>query len=224
MAVRVFGLLATTLGAAALLWHPLRSPEMVGRPEYPAVPPGYVVLLSLALGPILVTLGFFSLREPSLRPLTLKRVLLAPLLALVAGGFGLARYVYRWEEVTPFREYEPSSPGNYDTVDPSVTDLFHRSIDVSHFVAIAVLGGFIVGVASARRGPRTALLGGIGWSVVLVGVILAPISADPSAVHQPLRAALFGVAFTAASFVAGYLGTASPDSRSAPLHAVRDTE
>lgn len=213
--IRIVGLLATGIGVAALLVYPLLSPEMAGRPETPRVSPGKVVLPSLFIGPILVTFGIFSLKSRNLRPLTIKRALFAPVLAAIAGTIGLAHYVYLWNSVTPFEQYDASSQDNYQTIDPSIAELLQREFATSHFLAIAALGGFVAVVTFARRGLRGGLLSALCALLVLIATILAPISTDPSTIHDLQMLLIVGSVVTGFSFVVGYLG-------SAPITKTRD--
>lgn len=206
-AVRIVGSFAVIAGVAALLVYPLSAPPTTGPHEVPDPRAAPIVLPSLVIGPILVTWGVFSLKDGSFHSLTVRRALIVPFLAGVSAVVGLGRFVYQWQNATPFQVYQPSSPENPTIINPSVVEILQKEFHASHFMAIAALGAFLTGAATARRGTKVGFMSG-SFSVVILGVLIAlPVSATPPEISLSPVGALAAGCLIAIAFGAGYGST-----------------
>lgn len=155
---RRIGLRAVLAGLAVASLYPaaiiLRAETArFGLPEAVA---GYVVLLSAALGPLLLAWGVLAMRRRSLAPLTARSALLVPLLSVLASAVGVAAFTYEWARATPF--VVPSDTGGEPhTFDLPLQEIVWMQFTSIHVVALAISAAAFVGVVTARRGWRAGL-------------------------------------------------------------------
>lgn len=154
--VRVAGALAALIGAAALLVYTLYLPYSTGRTPVPELRSGIVVWTSTVVGPLLLTWGWFAMRNRTVSPLTPRRALLVPVLSCLASIGGIARFAYGWLQATPFESTLPTGAEDR-TIDPSVVEIVRMEFGSLHVFTLVTVAFTVVGTVSARGGRRSTL-------------------------------------------------------------------
>jgi len=193
---RLVGSLALLAGLVPLLWYPLDRPRIEANVPLPRSGP--VIWVSIVAGALLVTWGWFAVRDRTYRPFTAPRALVPLGLGILCALGGLARFAVTWARATPIEVVEPGGPR---TIDPALTEILLREFGDVHVVSLAAVSAVAVGTVTARRGPRAGLA-----SLPFPAGILALAFVDPG---QPLSVSgLLGAAGVLGSiaFAVGYYG------------------
>lgn len=164
---RSVGIVVALTGIVAVLRYPALALSQDPFRNLPAYEHQRVIFLSLFVGPILFTWGQATARNETLRSLTPRDALVAPVVAAATLVVGVVGFVYALGSQTPVEIR--GDMGAQRVWDPTTMELARMWFSTGLLIPIGAVAFLLVGVVAARRGTRSALV----YAVLPVGAVIS---------------------------------------------------